>query len=135
VSTKTDLWALTGIVDRLQRYSDTISEATAGFDSLKFQTADRDPRSGNRKLHFTGETMYFIPNSDYLEMVVIAMPIGRLGREKCPANQNATGVSRSSFPGAVYRASNRALQARLVDASYRTQKQSTTFIGTKPDSR
>lgn len=53
----------------LQRYNDNVSEANAGFNALKFQSADVIHDSNATNFTTTGEKMYFI-NSDYLELIV-----------------------------------------------------------------
>jgi hypothetical protein len=89
-----DLWAAYwNSLTSLQRYNDNTSEATAGFDSLKFQTADVIHDLEATNFTSTGEKMYFI-NSDYLG-------VGGASRRQLDnsGRQNVSEPGRSCDPG------------------------------------
>lgn len=110
-----DLWAAYwNALTALQRYNDNVSEATAGFDSLKFQTADVIHDLETTNFTATGETMYFI-NHDYLELVVHRDANWTTLDEKMSVNQDAVVIP-LIWQGQLT-CSNRARQGRLIDAS------------------
>lgn len=96
----------------LQRYSEA-SSATAGFQSLKYVTADVIFDS-NSNFAATGERMYFL-NTDYLELVVHRDANWRELDEQKSINQDAVVIP-IIFMGQLV-CSNRSLQGVLVDAS------------------
>lgn len=110
-----DLWAAywTSLTP-LQRYNDNTSEATAGFDSLKFQTADVIHDLEATNFTSTGEKMYFI-NSDYLELVVHRDANWTTLDDKMSVNQDAVVIP-VIWQGQMT-VSNRAVQGVLIDAS------------------
>lgn len=94
----------------LQRYtSDAGGEGTAGFDSLKFITADvlHDGGSG-----IPANTMYFI-NTDYLELCCHSAADWTQAEDKMSVNQDAV-VMPILFQGNLT-CSNRARQGVLFD--------------------
>ncbi len=97
-----------------QRYNDESSEATAGFNALKFMSADviHDLQATN--FTATGETGYFL-NTDYLEVCVHRDANWTTLDEKMSVNQDAVVIP-IIFQGQVT-VSNRALQGRMIDAS------------------
>ena len=110
-----DLWAAYwNSLTSLQRYNDNVSEATAGFDSLKFQTADVIHDLEATNFTSTGEKMYFI-NSDYLELIVHRDANWSTLDEKMSVNQDATVIP-VIWQGQLT-VSNRAVQGLLIDAS------------------
>lgn len=96
----------------LQRYA-TAGDATAGFQSLKFVTADVIFDS-NTNFSTTGEKMYFL-NSDYLELVVHRDADWATQDEKVSINQDAVVIP--VFWQGQLVCSNRALQGVLIDAA------------------
>jgi len=110
-----DLWAAYwNALSALQRYNDDTSEATAGFDSVKFQTADVIHDLETTNFTSTGETGYFI-NSNYLELVVHRDANWTTLDEKMSVNQDAVVIP-LIWQGQLT-TSNRARQGRLIDAS------------------
>lgn len=110
-----DLWAAYwASLTSLQRYNDNTSEATAGFDSLKFQTADVIHDLEATNFTSTGEKMYFI-NSDYLELVVHRDANWTTLDDKMSVNQDAVVIP-VIWQGQMT-VSNRAVQGVLIDAS------------------
>ena len=110
-----DLWAAYwNSLTSLQRYNDNTSEATAGFDSLKFQTADVIHDLEATNFTSTGEKMYFI-NSDYLELVVHRDANWATLDDKMSVNQDAVVIP-VIWQGQLT-VSNRAVQGVLIDAS------------------
>ncbi len=110
-----DMWAAYwNSLTSLQRYNDNTSEATAGFDSIKFQTADVIHDLEATNFTSTGERMYFI-NHDYLELVVHRDANWTTLDEKMSVNQDAVVIP-IIFQGQLT-VSNRAVQGVLLDAS------------------
>jgi hypothetical protein len=110
-----DLWAAYwNSLTSLQRYTDDTREATAGFDSVKFQTADVIHDLETTNFTSTGEKMYFI-NPDYLELVVHRDANWTTLDEKMSVNQDAVVIP-VIFQGQMT-VSNRAVQGVLIDAS------------------
>lgn len=96
----------------LQRYASAES-ATAGFQSLKFVTADVI-FDDNANFATTGEKMYFL-NTEYLEMVVHRDANWQTLDEKMSVNQDAVVIP-IIWQGQLT-CSNRALQGVLIDAA------------------
>ena len=94
----------------LQRYA-AADEATAGFQSLKYVTADVIFDS-NDNFATTGEKMYFL-NSEYLELVVHRDANWSQLDEKSSVNQDAVVIP-IIFQGQLT-CSNRSLQGVLFD--------------------
>lgn len=110
-----DLWAAYwNSLTSLQRYNDNTSEATAGFDSIKFQTADVIHDLEATNFTSTGEKMYFI-NPDYLELVVHRDANWTTLDDKMSVNQDAVVIP-VIWQGQLC-VSNRAVQGVLIDAS------------------
>lgn len=101
-----------GSLQDLQRYASAES-ATAGFQSLKFVTADVI-FDDNANFATTGEKMYFL-NSEYLEMVVHRDANWQTLDEKMSVNQDAVVIP-IIWQGQLC-CSNRALQGVLIDAA------------------
>jgi len=110
-----DLWAAywNSLVPQ-QRYNDNTSTANAGFDSIKFQSANVIHDLETTNFTATGETMFFI-NTDYLELVVHREANWTTLDEKMSVNQDAVVIP-VIWQGQLT-VSNRALQGRLIDAS------------------
>lgn len=117
---KPDLIVLThdfyvGYESSLQQYQRFASadSAAAGFESLKFKTADVI-FDDNSNFSTTGETGYFL-NTDYLFLV--EHPEARWSQDdaKVPVNQDAEVVP-IYWMGQLI-CSNRKLQGRLIDAA------------------
>lgn len=96
----------------LQRYASADS-AAAGFQSLKFVTADAIFDS-NSNFSTTGERVYYL-NTDYLELVVHRDANWREMDEQKSINQDAVVIPIIWMGQLV--CSNRALQGILIDAS------------------
>ena len=96
----------------LQRYNDNTSEATAGFQSLKFQDADVIFDSQTTNFTTTGERMYFI-NTNYLELCVHRDANWTTLDEKMSINQDAIVIP-MIWQGQLT-CSNRSLQGALWD--------------------
>ena len=96
----------------LQRYA-SADTATAGFQSLKYKTADVIFDS-NDNFSTTGERMYFV-NSDYLKLKVHRDANWSQLDEKMSVNQDAVVIP-LIFQGQLC-CSNRSLQGILIDAS------------------
>jgi hypothetical protein len=96
----------------LQRYASADS-ATAGFQSLKYKTADVIFDS-NDNFSTTGERMYYI-NSDFLKLKVHRDANWTQLDEKMSVNQDAVVIP-LIFQGQLC-CSNRSLQGILIDAS------------------
>ena len=96
----------------LQRYSSSDS-ATAGFQNLKYVTADCIFDS-NSNFGTTAEKMYFL-NTDYLELVFHEEASWTVGEEKMSINQDAVIIPILSMHQLV--CSNRSLQGVLIDAA------------------
>lgn len=110
-----DMWAAYwNSLTSLQRYNDNTSEATAGFDSLKFQTADVIHDLETTNFTSTGEKMYFI-NHDYLELVVHRDANWTTLDDKMSVNQDAVVIP-VIWQGQLT-VSNRNVQGVLIDAS------------------
>lgn len=95
----------------LQRYASADS-ATAGFQSLKFVSADVI-FDNNSNFSTTGETMFFI-NTNYLELVVHRDANWTQLDEKMSVNQDAVVIPLIWMGNLV--CSNRSLQGILIDA-------------------
>lgn len=96
----------------LQRYASAES-ATAGFQSLKFVTADVI-FDDNANFATTGEKMYFL-NTEYLEMIVHRDANWQTLDEKMSVNQDAVVIP-IIWQGQLT-CSNRSLQGVLIDAA------------------
>ncbi len=94
----------------LQRYSDD-TKATAGFQSLKYVTADVI-HDTNSNFSTTAEKMYFL-NTEYLEMVVHSDANWSQVDDKMSVNQDAVVIP-ILFMGNLV-CSNRSLQGQLID--------------------
>lgn len=97
-----------GLTD-LQRYSSRDEEATMGFMSLKFQSADIFPDGGSG---IPANTMYFL-NTDYLELVAHKDANLTTLDEKVSVNQDAVVIP-ILFQGNLC-CSNRSLQGVAFD--------------------
>lgn len=95
----------------LQRYASADS-ATAGFQSLKFVSADVI-FDNNSNFSTTGETMFFL-NTNYLELVVHRDANWTQLDEKMSVNQDAVVIPLIWMGNLV--CSNRSLQGILIDA-------------------
>ena len=104
-----------GYESSLQQYQRFASpdKAAAGFESLKFKSADVI-FDDNTNFSTTGETGYYL-NTDYLFLV--EHPDARWSKddEKTPINQDAIVIPMLWMGQLV--CSNRALQGRLIDAA------------------
>jgi hypothetical protein len=98
----------------LQRYNDNLSEANAGFNALKFESADVIHDLETTNFASTGEIGYFL-NTNYLELVVHRDANWTTLDEKMSVNQDAVVIP-IIWQGQMC-VSNRALQGRLLDAS------------------
>jgi hypothetical protein len=98
----------------LQRYNDNLSEANAGFNALKFESADVIHDLESTNFASTGEIGYFL-NTNYLELVVHRDANWTTLDEKMSVNQDAVVIP-IIWQGQMT-VSNRALQGRLLDAS------------------
>jgi hypothetical protein len=96
----------------LQRYASADS-ATAGFQSLKYVTADVIFDS-NTNFSTTAEKMYFL-NTDYLELVEHKEARWSTLDEKMSVNQDGVVIPLIWMGQLV--CSNRSLQGALIDAS------------------
>jgi hypothetical protein len=96
----------------LQRYNDNVSEATLGFQALKFQDADVIFDSNATNFTTTGEKMFFI-NTDYLELVVHRDANWTTLDEKMSVNQDAVVIP-IIWQGQLT-CSNRSLQGVVFD--------------------
>lgn len=96
----------------LQRFASS-DTATAGFDSLKYVTADVF-HDLNSNFTATGETMFFL-NTEYLEMCVHQSANWSTLDEKMSVNQDAEVIPMIWMGNLV--CSNRARQGRLLDAA------------------
>ncbi len=94
-----------------QRYVDNASEATAGFQSLKYVTADVIFDS-NSNFSVTAEKMYFL-NTDYLGLVVHRDANWSQLDDKMSVNQDAVVIPMLWMGNLV--CSNRSLQGLLMD--------------------
>lgn len=94
----------------LQRYADS-DKATAGFQSLKYVTADVI-HDTNSNFSTTAEKMYFL-NTEYLEMVVHSDANWSQIDDKMSVNQDAVVIP-ILFMGNLV-CSNRSLQGQLID--------------------
>ena len=99
----------------LQRWTnnDNATAATAGFQSLKYVSADVIFDS-NSNFSVTGERMYFL-NTDYLELCVHTDANWTVMDEKASVNQDGVVIPVLWMGQLV--CSNRALQGILIDAS------------------
>ncbi len=96
----------------LQRFA-SADPATAGFDSLKYVTADV-MHDLNSNFTSTGETMFFL-NTEYLEMCVHQSANWTQLDDKMSVNQDAEVIP-LLWMGNIA-CSNRARQGRMLDAS------------------
>jgi hypothetical protein len=96
-----------------QRYVDNTNEATAGFQSLKYVTADVIFDS-NSNFSTTAEKMYFL-NTDYLGLVVHRDANWSQLDDKMSVNQDAVVIPMLWMGNLV--CSNRSLQGLLLDAT------------------
>jgi hypothetical protein len=97
----------------LQRFASADGTAKAGFDSLKYVTADV-VHDLNSNFTATGEKMYYL-NTDYLEVVVHEDANWNQMDDKVSTNQDGVVIP-ILFMGNVI-CSNRARQGILLDAS------------------
>ena len=97
----------------LQRYASADS-ATAGFQSLKFNTADVIFDDNATNFATTGETMYFL-NTDYLELCVHKDADWSVQDDKVSVNQDAVVIP--IYWQGQMTCSNRRLQGKLIDAA------------------
>jgi hypothetical protein len=97
-----------------QRYTSDDREATAGFNSLRFQQADVIFDRESTNFSTTAEKMYFL-NSEYLELNVHRDANWTTLDEKMSVNQDAVVIP-IIWQGQLT-CSNRALQGILIDAS------------------
>ncbi len=95
-----------------QRYVDNTSEATAGFQSLKYVMADVI-FDWNSNFSTTAEKMYFL-NTDYLGLVVHRDANWSQLDDKMSVNQDAVVIPMLWMGNLV--CSNRSLQGLLLDA-------------------
>lgn len=95
----------------LQRYGNSNDQAVAGFQSLKFNTADV-VHDTNANFGTTIERMYFL-NTDFLELVSHRAANWTQLAEKVPTNQDAVLIPIISQHQLV--CSNRSLQGVLID--------------------
>ena len=96
----------------LQRFASS-DKAEAGFQSLKYNTADVIFDS-NSNFSTTAEKMYFL-NTDYLEMVVHSDANWTQAEDKMSVNQDAVVIPLLWMGNMT--CSNRSLQGILLDAS------------------
>jgi hypothetical protein len=97
----------------LQRYTRSDTEATAGFESLKYVSADVIFDS-NSNFSTTGERMYFL-NTEYLKLKVHKDANWTPLDDKMSVNQDAV-VMPMIWQGQLV-CSNRSLQGILIDAA------------------
>jgi hypothetical protein len=97
----------------LQRFASADGTAKAGFDSLKYVTADV-VHDLNSNFTATGEKMYYL-NTDYIEVVVHEDANWNQMDDKVSTNQDGVVIP-ILFMGNVI-CSNRARQGILLDAS------------------
>lgn len=97
----------------LQRFASSDS-ASAGFQSLKFNTADIIFDDNSTNFATTGEKMYFL-NTDYLELVTHKDADWTVQDDKVSINQDAVLIP--VFWQGQLVCSNRRLQGVLIDAS------------------
>ena len=97
----------------LQRYGNSNEQAVAGFQSLKYNTADV-VHDTNTNFGTTAEKMYFL-NTNFLEMVSHRAANWSQLAEKVPTNQDAVLIP-IIWQGQLV-CSNRSLQGVLIDAA------------------
>jgi len=97
----------------LQRYGNSNDQAVAGFQSLKYNTADV-VHDTNTNFGTTAERMYFL-NTDFLELVSHRAANWTQLAEKVPTNQDAVLIPIISQHQLC--CSNRSLQGVLIDAA------------------
>lgn len=102
-----------GLTDNQRYTNDEKNEATMGFQSLKFNTADV-MHDNNTNFTATGEKMYFI-NSEYLKLVVHRDANWSQLDDRNSVNQDAVVIP-IIWQGQLT-TSNRSLQGVLLDAS------------------
>lgn len=102
-----------GLTDNQRYTNDDKNEATMGFQSLKFNTADV-MHDNNSNFTATGEKMYFI-NSEYLKLVVHRDANWSQLDDRNSVNQDAVVIP-IIWQGQLT-TSNRSLQGVLLDAS------------------
>jgi hypothetical protein len=96
-----------------QRYTNDQNPATAGFQALKYVTADIIFDS-NTNFSTTAEKMYFL-NTEYLELCVHRDANWSVGDEKMSVNQDAVVIPLISMHQLT--CSNRSLQGVMIDAT------------------
>lgn len=96
----------------LQRFASN-DEAAAGFNSLKYKTADVIFDS-NTNFATTGERMYFL-NTNYIDLVVHSQANWNMVDEKVSVNQDAVVIP-MIWQGQLC-LTNRSLQGILIDAA------------------
>lgn len=97
----------------LQRYNDNSKKASAGFESLKYKTADI-VFDNNSNFGTTAEVAFYC-NTDYLYLVQHPEAQWTQDDEKKPTNQDAVVIP-MYWMGALV-CSNRSLQGKLIDAA------------------
>ncbi len=113
VSTHDLYAAYEGNLQDLQRYASS-DMASAGFEALKYKSADVIFDSEDTNFTTTGEKMYFV-NSDYLRLVQHSDAQWTQDDQKVPTNQDAVIVP-IYWMGQMI-CTNRARQGVLIDAS------------------
>ena len=102
-----------GSLQQFQRYASADS-AAAGFESLKFKSADVIFDDNTSNFTTTSETGYFL-NTDYLWLIEHPEARWTQDDDKVPVNQDAVVIP-VYWMGALV-CSNRSLQGRLIDAA------------------
>lgn len=100
-------------LQQYQRYASADS-AAAGFESLKFKSADVIFDDNATNFTTTSETGYFL-NTDYLWLIEHPEARWTQADDKVPVNQDAVVIP-VYWMGALV-CSNRSLQGRLIDAA------------------
>lgn len=113
VSTHDLYAAYEGTLQDLQRYQSS-EMASAGFESLKYKSADVIFDDNSDNFTTTGQKMYFL-NTKYLGLVQHSAAKWTQDDEKVPVNQNAVIIPIYWMGQLVCR--NRALQGVMIDAS------------------
>lgn len=102
-----------GSLQQYQRYASS-DMAAAGFETLKFKSADVIFDDNSTNFTTTSETGYFL-NTDYLWLVEHPEARWSQDEDKVPVNQDAVVIP-IYWMGALC-CSNRSLQGRLIDAA------------------
>jgi len=102
-----------GSLQQLQRYASADS-AAAGFEALKFKSADVIFDDNTSNFTTTSETGYFL-NTDYLWLIEHPEARWTQDDDKVPVNQDAVVIP-VYWMGALV-CSNRSMQGRLIDAA------------------